>query len=181
MDEKGRETITAFDALLTTNHIQMMKVILTYLDPRQQSYLAVYIKFSELQYAMQLLKRSPATPIFRGHRTILTMQSLMDGSLFQNDAQGILELLDELLPFSSPRERAQILNIKNLLTSMGRIREMMEMMEMMKELFPEGTDGAGGAGFGDIFSGMDGFDPGAMFQMFQMLNPAQKESTHETD
>ena len=198
MDEKGKETIAAFDRRLTNNHIQMMKVFLSYLPPEQQSGLAVYIKFSELQYAMQLARQSPGHPIFEGRRTILSLNSLLDGSLLENNQEGVLELLDELLPFSSPGERAQIQSVKNLLTSFSRMREMMAMMDMMKDLFPEGMSGEGG--FGDMFSnmagmsdmtgmsdignmasGMSGINPAAIFQMMQMFQGTQSDSIDKTD
>lgn len=185
MEDKGRETITTFDTLLTTNRLQMMKVLLSYLAPEQQGSLAVYIKFSELQYALQLLKRSPPQPIFRGHRTILTFQSLLGGNLLENDFSGVLELLEELLPFSGPQERARIQNIRNFLSGMSQMREMMEMMEMMRELYPEGMGGADNmtdmSGMGDMFSAMSGMDPNALMQMVQMFQSAQPDSTDKSD
>lgn len=179
MEEKGKETIAAFDTLLTTNRIQMMKVFLSYLAPEQQSGLAVYIKLSELQYAMQILRQSPGRPLFRERRTVLSLNSLMDGSLLQGDSSGIVELLDELLPFSGPSERSRILQLKNLLTSMGRMREMMDMMEMMQEMFPDGMGDGENAGFGDLFSGME--DPSALFQMFQMFQSSQSAGADSAD
>ena len=203
MDNKGRETIAAFDALLTTNHIQMMKVILSYLAPDQQSGLAVYIKFSELQYALRLLQNTPRQPIIRGYRTILSPQSLLDGSLLKGDNSGIFELLDELMPFGGPQERARLQNIRNLLTSISQMRQMLDMMEMMKELFPEGMDSKDGgdfssfasmfsdmAGMGDMTgtsgssdsaSGMMSMDPTMILQMLQMFQSSQSDSTGKTD
>lgn len=198
MDEKGKETIAAFDRRLTNNHIQMMKVFLSYLPPEQQGGLAVYIKLSELQYAMQLARQSPYRPIFEGRRTVLSLNSLLDGSLLENNQDGVLELLDELLPFSSSRERVQIQSVKNLLTSFSRMREMMTMMDIMKELFPEGMNGEGGfgdmfagmagmgdmtgmSGIGDFAAGMGGMDPTAIFQMMQMFQGTQPESTDKSD
>ena len=203
MEDRGRETITTFDALLTTNHIQMMKVLLSYLTPEQQNGLAVYIKFSELQYALRLLQKTPRQPIIRGYRTILSPQSLLDGSFLQRDNSDILELLDELMPFGGPKERARLQNIRNLLTSINQMRQMMDMMEMMKELFPEGM-GSGDSGdfssFASIFSdmagmssmtgmsgssdatsGMTGMDPTVILQMLQMIQSSQSDSTGKTD
>lgn len=185
MDEKGKETIAAFDRLLTTNRLQMMKIFLSYLPPEQQGGLAVYIKLSELQYAMQFVRQFPGRPLLRENRTILSLNSLLDGSLLEQNQDGVLELLDELLPFSGPRERSYIQNLKNLLTSFSRMREMMAMMDMMKELFPEGMSGEGG--FGDIFQGiggdgnMTGMDPSVMLQMLQMFQPSQNGDTDKSD
>ena len=203
MEDKGRETITTFDTLLTTNHIQMMKVLLSYLAPEQQNGLAVYIKFSELQYALRLLQNTPRQPIIRGYRTILSPQSLLDGSLLKGDNSGIFELLDELMPFGGPQERARLQNIRNLLTSINQIQQMIDMMEMMKELFPEGmgngdngdfssfasifsdmagmTDMTGMSGSSDGVSGMPGMDPTVFLQMLQMFQSSQPDSSDKSE
>ena len=198
MDEKGKETIAAFDRLLTTNRIQMMKVFLSYLPPEQQGGLAVYIKLSELQYTMQFIRRFPGRPLFTEQSTVLSLSALLDGSLLEQNQDGVLELLDELLPFSGPKERAYIQNLKTLLTSFSRMREMMAMMDMMKELFPEGMGGEGGfgdilqgmagagnmteaSGMADMVSGMTGMDPAAILQMLQMLQPSQADDTNKSD
>lgn len=198
MDEKGKETIAAFDRLLTTNRIQMMKIFLSYLPPEQQGSLAVYIKLSELQYAMQLVRQFPGRPLMLGNQTVLSLNSLLDGSLLEQNQDGILELLDELLPFSGPRERSYIQNLKNLLTSFSRMREIMAMMDMMKELFPDGMGGEGGlgdilqgmggnnnmtemSGIADMVSGMAGMDPSVILQMLQMFQPAQNDHTDKSD
>lgn len=194
MEEKGRETITAFDTVLTTNRIQMMKVFLSYLAPELQSGLAVYIKFSELQYVMRLVRQFPGRPMLRGRGTVLSFKSLMDGSLFGKDQTGVLELLDELLPFSSPSERSKIQNLKNMLLNMNRLREMMDMIEMMKELFPEGM-GDGNGNFGDMFSAMasmsgsegmsgmadmfSGMDPSTLAQFMQMFQPTSSDGNNK--
>ena len=198
MDEKGKETIAAFDRLLTTNRIQMMKIFLSYLPPEQQGGLAVYIKLSELQYALQFVRQFPGRPLFLENRTILSWSSLLDGSLLEQNQDGVLELLDELLPFSGPRERSYIQNLKNLLTSFSRMREMMSMMDMMKELFPDGMVGEGGfgnifqgmskgdnmtemSGMADMVSGMAGMDPSVILQMLQMFQPPQNDDTDKSD
>lgn len=198
MDEKGKETIAAFDRLLTTNRIQMMKVFLSYLPPEQQGGLAIYIKLSELQYAMHFFRQHPGRPLLVGRRTVLTLNSLLDGSLLTQDQTGVLELLDELLPFSGPQERRQIQNMKNLLTSFSQMREMMAMMDMMKELFPDGAEGEGGlenilasmagtnnmtdmSNMADMASKMAGMDPSAVLQMLQMFQTANTDSTREQD
>lgn len=180
MEEKGREAITAFDTLMTTNHIQMLKVLLSYLPPKQQNTLAVYIKFSELQYTLQRMWQSPGHPVIRGRRTVLSLHSLTDGSLLDTDRDGVIELLDELLPYSDRREKARIQEIKNMLTGMGQLREMMEMMEMLKEMFPNGMGNDSG-GMGNILSAMSGADPEMLAQLMQMFSSSGPENTPEKD
>lgn len=150
MEEKGTSPVTAFDALFTTNKIQMLKVLLAWIPPAQQGMFAVYIKFLELQHTLSLLRRPGA--LFADSRRL-------SADFFSGDNADTIELLDELLPYSSQDERSRIENMKNMLQSMGRMKEMMEMAEMMKEMFPEGF-GSGENPMGmspmDILSGMTG-------------------------
>ncbi len=51
-DREQPDKIQAFDALFTTNHIQMYKILLPYLEASLQKQLAVYIKYMEFQYTL---------------------------------------------------------------------------------------------------------------------------------
>ena len=48
MEKQETDCITAFDTLYTTNQLQMLKILLPYMQPDMQSYIAVYIKLNEL-------------------------------------------------------------------------------------------------------------------------------------
>ena len=75
MEGKGSDIIAAFDSLLTTNHIQMLKVFLSYLAPDLQGGLAVYIKFLELQHTLQFLKNRPKSPVLSLRSPLFPLQS----------------------------------------------------------------------------------------------------------
>lgn len=166
MEEKGTSPVTAFDTFFTTNKIQMLKVLLAWIPPSQQGMFAVYIKFLELQHTLTLLHRPGM---------FFTNSRHLSADFFSGDNSDTIELLDELLPYSSRAERSRIDNMKNMLQSMGKMKEMMEMAEMMKEMFPDGF-GGGENPFGmpsmdgmtpmDILSsiaGMSGMDTSAAF------------------
>ena len=123
MDEREPGSIAAFDSLFTTNRIQMMKVLLPYLEPAQQGALAVCIKVMELNYTLSFFRdHSHAAPF------VAPKQS--DPSM----------LWDEILPFCGPEERSQVENMKNMMQNMSKMQEMMDMMQMMQEMFPDGLD-----------------------------------------
>lgn len=140
MDERGQDKVVAFDTLFTTNHIQMLKVLLTYLDPATQKSIAVYIKWMELQYTLSFFRRYPGASI-RG----LPKEESFDAA----------RLCDEMLPYCAPREKEQLQSMKNMLQNLSNAQEMMEMMQMMKELFPEGENPFQGDA-ADILSGLSG-------------------------
>lgn len=54
--EKKMTSAGYFDKILTTNRIQILKTALPYVDAPFQKYLAIYIKFLELQYTISYFK-----------------------------------------------------------------------------------------------------------------------------
>lgn len=156
MEEQISKAITAFDSLFTNNRIQMLKILLPRLAPEQQSGFAVYIKLLELQYTLSFLRRHP------GARLLGNGQQL-SANFLQGDNEDTLQLLEELLPFSSPTERSKIENMKNMIANFKKMQDMMEMLQMLQELFPEGM---GGDNPMDFFSGMSDMDMSSIFQMF---------------
>ncbi len=157
MEEKGTSLVTAFDSRFTTNKIQMLKVLMSWIPSSQQGMLAVYIKFLELQYTLSLLHRPEAPMPNTRH---------LSADFFSGDNSDTIELLDELLPYSSQADRSRIDGMKNMLQNMGKIKEMMEMAEMMKEMFPEGF-GSGTDNPMDILSGMAGMSGMDMSSILQ--------------
>ncbi len=156
MEEQGPRTITAFDSMFTTNRIQMLKILLPRLAPEQQGIFAVYIKLLELQYTFSILRRHPTV-------RLLGSGKQLSADFFHGDNADTIELLDEMLPFSGPAERAKIENIKNMMANLKKMQEMMEMIQMFQELFPEGM---GGDNFQDMFAGMSDSGLSSIFQMF---------------
>lgn len=157
MEEKGTNLISAFDSLYTTNRIQMLKILLSWLPPERQGGFAVYIKLLELQYTFSLLRRHPGAGLTSGHR--------LSADPLSGDTADTIRLLDELLPFGGPAERARIEGMKNMLQSVSRMKEMMEMMDMLKEMFPEGFGGDADNPM-ELFSGMSGMDLSAVMNLF---------------
>lgn len=133
-----------------------MKILLPRLAPKQQSGFAVYIKLLELQYTLSFLRRHPGMPLMGNARQL-------SADFFQGDNTETLNLLEEMLPFSGPEERAKIENIKNMIMNFRKMQEMMEMIQMLQELFPEGM---GGDNPMDMFAGMSDAGLSSIFEMF---------------
>ena len=135
-----KNNIHAFDTLFTSNHIQMYKLLLPYMDPSLQKNIAIYIKYMELQYTMFFFKEHPST-----------------GMHFEKSSD-IKEVFEELLPLCSPKEKEYLSKYAEMFTTMDNIKEMMETVSTLKQLFPEGFS----------FQDMDPTSPDFM-QMFQMF------------
>lgn len=170
MTENGQEKIVAFDTLFTTNQIQILKILLTYVEPTQQKRIAVYIKFLELQYTLTFFQNHPSSAL------------PFSGKFSKEEDFNIGKLCEEVLPFCSPSDREKLNQMKNMYQNFTNMQEMLQMVQMMKELFPEGDNPMGGDP-GAIFSGLSGFadmfgsqgnssgiDMSQLFEMFGNMN-----------
>ncbi len=146
MNQNEHDKILAFDTLFTTNHIQMLKIIMPLFDVSAQRHMAVYIKYMELQYTITCLKKY-SFPVFPKPA----------------DPHCVCK---EILPYCSHAEKKKVEQMEQLFSSVENYREMMEMFNMMKEMFPEGE---GGGINTDMLSGLFGGDSAQMFEMFQNL------------
>ncbi len=154
MESNRPDRVTAFDTLFTTNHIQMLKLLLGYLDPSAQGRLAVYIKFMELQYTLHFVQTHPFAS--------------MPLSLNQSQPCGSMgDLLDEMLPFCTASEKEKMQNMKNMLRNFENMQEMMQIMEMMQEISPEIFSGGPGTTGPDSMPG--GADMAQMMEMIQEM------------
>lgn len=121
MDENRKpDKIQAFDALYTNNHIQIYKLLLPYFEPAVQKQLTVLIKYLELKHTLLYLREHP--------NAVRPKEDCSDSSA----------VCQEILPFCSPSEKAQLKKLMELFATMENAQEMMETISAMKELFPEG-------------------------------------------
>lgn len=164
MEDKGADLVTAFDTAYTNNRIRMLKILFSRLPAAQQPPVALCIRYLELQYVWRL-KSVPAAACPSDHQRL-------SADFFSGDPSGSIDLLNELLPYGTPSERARIEGMKSMLANLGRMKEMMETIQLMKELFPEGFGGDDESP-ADLLSGMagiSGMDMSALFSMFGKEN-----------
>lgn len=149
--EHEHDKVLAFDTLFTTNHIQMMKIIMPFLDASKQKYIAIYIKYMELQYTISYFQKNPSPPFPLRH----------------DSGQDSQQICREIMPYCSPEEKKKMEQVENLFSTMKNYQEIMEMFTMMKEIFPEGEGGMNP----DMLSGLLGQDASQIFDMFRNMNP----------
>jgi len=118
MDEKELDNVAAFDLLFTTNQIQILKAIFPFFPLYMQKYLAIFIKYQELQYTMTLLHRPYKNPF---PATTLNENSLT-------------AIITSVFPYCSETQKKNLQQIQEMLQSFTSYREMMELMELMKEM-----------------------------------------------
>lgn len=170
MDSNEHNKVMAFDTLFSTNHIQMLKVMLPYMDNQMQKTMAVYIKFLELNYTIDFYKKHPY-PVC--------------GCMDKDSSHDLFKMCTELLPYCTEEERKQIEQIRNIFQSMEMYKEMSKTMDLMKDFMPDmgnlfqaGTDGqteenSSSEGSPQSSDSGSGFD--MMNMLMNMLTPEQKE------
>lgn len=120
MDKKSSSSITEFDALYTTNQMQILKILLPFLSPDMQRSMAIYIKFSELKLALEQSRLSGFVPF--------------SPKPFMSNIEPIYE---DIEPFLSLSERETLSKAKDTLKSFQDIKDTMEMFQMMQETMSE--------------------------------------------
>lgn len=188
MEKNEHEEIIAFDTLYTTNHIAMLKIVMPYFDHPLQPYLAVYIKFLELQYALSFSRSHP-------HE--------LYGCSVKKKKFDAGKICSDILPLCTEQEKQMIEQIAGLFRSMEMYQEMSQMMNMMKDIMPSNMSSEMSPEmFSNLFSGSspdlssilsagqsNGQDNGMMDMLMGMLSPEQKNlfemfggnNTHESE
>lgn len=120
---ENASNVMTFDALYTTNQIQKLKVLLPYIEPSMQKHFAIYIKYMELQYTMDYVRRHPF--------------QLCGCSLSSPEKPDLRKICKELCLYSTPEEIKQLEQFQNMLKTLETVQEMSQTMSAMQEIFPE--------------------------------------------
>ncbi len=125
MEIMKNEQIYAFDSLYTTNHIQMLKILLPCLNPPLQKNLALYIKFLELRYTISFLSTHPY---------------VISGCGFDKEHGGQEIPIDALFPYLTPQEAESFRQLQKSMDMMKQFSNIQKNMEALKGILPEGMD-----------------------------------------
>lgn len=179
MEDNTNLRISAFDTYYTNCHIQMLKIIYSALPSETRKYLAVYIRYLELQCALKY-------PILYDTKCNINFEaSLLN--LPEKTQEETLRFLDELLPYSNSSEKSKIRSLKNMIQNFNQIREMLNTLSLLQELFPDGFSGGTQPFSSDSNSSMEAFDFLSMLggmsgmDMSEMLNIFGKEDSSQND
>ncbi len=158
-DSNCQDTVTAFDTLYTTNHIQILKTLLPFLPSHKTGNLAVLIKYLELQYTLRYTRSHPLS-ICEGTKGPRTL----DFPVFYQSVRNFL----------GPKEQQMFEKVLQMQNMMNNVQEMMQMMELLKDLAPETSEDPDGNSKNPAagFTGAAGMDP--MSFLMGMLSPEQQ-------
>jgi len=106
------DPVTAFDTLYTSNQLQMLKIVLPYMQENIQRFIAIYIKLKELMIAFHFSSGSyPAKK--------------------ETDMTGMLRYLS---PYLSDSEKEMMNQFSFMQENMEQFKQMSAMMQMMNEM-----------------------------------------------
>ena len=123
MENQEVDPITAFDTLYTSNQLQMLKVVLPYMQSEMQHIIALYIKLNELLITYRFYKSNKDNP---------TSSKPKDFDFGQ--------MLKFLSPFLSDSEREMMNQFSSMQENMEQFKQMSSMMSMMQEMNGDSTE-----------------------------------------
>lgn len=131
------DRIAAFDTLYTNNHVQICKLVLPLLPKDKQYYLAIFIKFLELQHTIKYGQKIQFD-------SSLSKESTEQKKQYQN-------ICKEALPYCTPEEEELVKMILNLLNALDTFESLKPLMDMLGQF----TDSSFGdfASMADLFQG----------------------------
>ena len=150
MEELSNDCVKNFDTKYSTNKIQCLKIISTYVTPKIQNLLAVYIKFLEIKFCLK-------------H---------MDNHINFNDIVRSTEkinisgLIGDIMPYLTTSEQEKVTKIRQTISQIEHYQSLLSTFQMMQDLFGDGNDNP----FSNISKDMDFSDLSSMMELFQNIN-----------
>ena len=132
--------VLAFDHFYTTNHIQILKSLIPFIEGEHTGMLPALIKYMERQYRL----------------TLIIGQDDKDTKGIEDNIEQIYNAVHRYL---APNEEKLFSQLMSAMRTMKNMREMQQMLEMLQSLNPE-TDGTANTG------GFGGIDINEIMQMF---------------
>lgn len=106
MNDNFSNAMTPFDQYISTQSMQMVKLIIPFLPPQSQRMLAIYVKFQELSHTMSFFRS------------------------MSSHCHTPEDMFDSLKPFLSPSDLESFDQMQNMMNMMSMMQEMQNMPDM---------------------------------------------------
>ncbi len=147
-----QDAICAFDTLYTNRQIQMLKLAMPLLPSVYRSFLAIYIKFLELQHTINMAKSSHFSDAVHPDNGGFTLNAETMDNYFQS-----------IMPYLSDDDKGKVQKIKNMLQTMEQFKQMKPILDMMSQT---GEGASSEDNYMDILKSFLSEDQLLMFEMF---------------
>lgn len=106
MNDDCSQTMTPFDQYISTESLQVTKLLIPFLPPRSQRIMAIYVKFMEFQH------------------TLSSFHNMRQKSSSPED------MLEDIKPYLSPSNIESVDQMMNMMSIMSMMQEMQNMSDM---------------------------------------------------
>lgn len=120
MENKHISSITKFDSIYTSNHIQILKILMPFFAPMLQKQIALYIKYMELLFTLSKTRTDIQPPFIQ-----------------VPFISNIEPLYEDIYRYLNSDEQEKFTQIKQTLKSFQDMQDTMEMFKMMQETMSE--------------------------------------------
>ena len=158
MEHYDSEKMTPFDQLISTQRLQILKLLIPYTPPENQRFLAVYTKFLELQHTINF---------FQDFHKDMSSQD------FEQKAVSPSHIFQEIRPYLPSQTAEAFDTISNMM-------EMMEMFQTVQETI--NTDENSDPAFDPMLIMKTMLDPEqqAIFDMYNTISSQETNSEPKT-
>ena len=155
MDDKDKDAVLLFDTLYTTNHIQMLKILLSYIPDRYHIKLALFIKYQEFQYTLHYMK---------SHTISTDNQEETDISSID-----FVSLYKELSPYFTEEEKAKFSQFIQMKNAMDQYRDILKLMPVIEPLMNSNENDSSESNMEEILKNLLSEEQISMFNIFQNM------------
>lgn len=103
--------LTPFDQMISSENMQILKVLLPYMSPENQRLMAIYVKFSELQHTLSL---------FQNFSKLLQIQD------FEKQVITPSDIIHEIQPYLSNEASDMLETFSNMMSTVEMVKSFQE-------------------------------------------------------
>ena len=159
---EDNDYVLAFDHFYTTNHIQILKSLLPFMDSNNSNMMPALIKYMELQYTLSLINKGNSA-FTSGIRACSTSS---DPKSNAEPAEHIENIYKAVRKYLAPNEEKGFQQILSALNTMKNMREMQQMMELFQNLNPDMDLGSMMENLSPGSANINGMDVSEIMKMF---------------
>lgn len=157
---EDNDYVLTFDHFYTTNHIQILKSLMPFMDSEISNMLPAVIKYLELKYTLSLINSK--TPCFTNG--IFACSSSSDAKQNADPSENLENIYNAIHKYLAPDEENSFKQILSAVRTMKNVREMQQMLELFQSLNPDMDPSAMMDGLN--MGSMNGMDLSELMKLF---------------
>lgn len=167
---EDNDYVLAFDHFYTTNHIQILKSLIPFMENGSSQMLPALIKYMELKHTLSMIQ-SGKRPISQG---ISACSSSPFGQGASELGDNLEQIYNAIHRYLAPGEEKSFHQILSAFRTMKNVQEMQQMMELMQSLNPDMDFSSGMENIGNMgnmnLNDVNINNINDMMQLFQSMN-----------